>query len=114
MADPIAQYDLTLVRGDTFERQTFVMQDSSGAHIDFTGYTALAQVRAAANAPGVILEFTTGVNADGDAFIEATAEQTSATGALPSGVWDLQLTSPSGRNRTYLAGDVTIIQDVSR
>lgn len=114
MADPIAPYDLTVVRGDTFERQTFVMEDADGVHVSFTGYTVLAQVRVAANAPAVLLEFTSGVDANGDPYIEATAEETAATGAISKGVWDLQMTSPSLRTRTYMAGDVEIIQDVSR
>jgi len=113
MAESIAPYDLTLVRGDTFERRTFVMEFEDGSHVDFTGYTVLAQVRPAANAPLVLLEFTSGIDENGDPFIEASSADTTATGPIPKGVWDLQMTSPAGRTRTYMAGDVTIVQDVS-
>jgi hypothetical protein len=113
MADSIPTYDLTLVRGDTYERRTFVMEYSDGSHADFTGYTVLAQARPSANAPRLLIEFASGVDENGDPYIEASSADTTAIGPISKGVWDLQMTSPAGRTRTYLAGDVTIIQDVS-
>lgn len=110
-----AQYDLEMVRGDYFERQTFIMTGSDSAHIDFTGWTAKAQARIGPNVDGEpLIEFICGINDDGDPYIEATGAQTAAVGAISEAGWDLQLTSPGSKPKTFISGKVTITPDYTR
>lgn len=109
-----ADYDLTVVRGDVYERLTFAMTDQDDVHVDFTGYTVAAQVRQTTEAATPLLTFTCGVDGNGDPYLEAPAEDTAAMGALTAGVWDLQLTPPAGEPRTYVRGRVAIVLDVTR
>lgn len=68
MARTPASYDLTGVRGSTFE-EDFAYQDEAGAPVDLTGYSAELQVRTldgqygTTDADTLVMEATTGADA---------------------------------------------------
>lgn len=105
-----ATYDLTLYQGDTFTR-TFKFETPGGEPVDITTWTWTAQIRAhprAATATALVC--TPGV--DGVLTVELSAE---AAAALPAeGVWDLQASDSGGWEHTWLAGNVTVLPEVSR
>lgn len=115
MANPIGVYDIDdLVRGDTFERRTFVMSGEDDQHISFAGWTPKAQIRISPLVDEVLLEFAVGIDVNGDPWIEATPTQTASLGSIKNAFWDLELTSTAGKKKTYLGGKVTIWPDVTR
>lgn len=114
MASEIPEYTLDIVRGDTLERVTFVMEDADGAHISYAGHTDIkAQVRVDANLEGPpLIELQCGVDVDGDLYVQATAEATAAVGAVSEAVWDIESTG-SGKKHTRMRGPVEITSDVT-
>lgn len=97
-------------RGDAFEKSLEVLNED-GTEFDFTGYTALMQVR---KRPGsdVIEEFSSE-----DASIALNAgeiiiEKDSIVGASGSYIYELQI-SKDGRNRTIVTGDFVIQSDLT-
>ena len=123
---PAAQ-DLTIYQGDTYDfffrlrervwdsgSETYV----AGSYIDLTGYTnGKAQIRATPADSTVLAEFTVTLSNQstipGGVLLTLTASQTAA---LPTtgGVWDVQLTSPTAEIRTYIAGAVRVLPEVTR
>lgn len=106
-------YPITLYRGDTRIWRDEFADAVTGRPIDLTGYEFRAQVR----------------DADGEVIAEMSVDTSEAatgviTRTLSAGVtaalstararWDLELTSPDGFVRTYMAGAVRIRGDVSQ
>jgi hypothetical protein len=111
------EVSLVLQQGDDWE-ETFAFRattDPVGEYWDLTGWTGTCQIRDA--------------NADDDDTTEPLAELT-CTGStdgmtvflsheqaqtLPRRCkWELQLTNPAGRRRTWLKGPVTVNREVAR
>lgn len=119
------KYDLDLYQGDTF-RRTFRVRarlfdtDSglwtAGDYIDLTGYTGKCQFRETVIATDVAAELAVTIldqNATpgGISVTLTPAQATALTKAAYK--WDLQLTNPAGDVSTYLAGTVTVTQEVT-
>lgn len=111
-----ATRDLTIYKGDTFTMQVRLRQKTvdglAGASVDLTGATPKAQVRTDYDAPAVLADFTCTLApaTSGIIQLELSAAQTAT---FTTGVWDLQVTFPDGRIRTYVTGTVTTQKEVT-
>lgn len=107
-------YPITLYRGDTRIWRDEFADAATGRPLDLSGYTFRAQVRSGVD--GAVIA-TMGIDdsqaSNGVITRTLTAAQTGALTAA-RGAWDLELTSPDGFVRTYLAGAVRIRGDVSK
>lgn len=112
--------NLSIYKGDTFPFYARIQglddDGESMGYLDLTGCTPLAQIRSTADSATVLATFDCEIPAQtgdnlGRVNIRLEAEDTVT---LVNGVWDLQLTWPNGDVFTYLAGKVSVIQDVSR
>ncbi len=91
--------------------------DESGEPLDLSGFTVRAQVRASKEAGDVLHEFSTEAG-------NAAAEQSSVTLSLSpavssawswrNGVYDVELTDPSGRVARIAEGSVVVSPEVTR
>lgn len=101
--------DMEFWRGDT---QVFniVLQNEDGTPIDLTGATAMAVIRQDFTNP-TTYEFDCSIH-DGNQVTITLSAETSAT--IPGGnyIWNFQITFSDGSVRTFLAGDVTVDEDV--
>lgn len=108
-----AKIDIKVRIGDT-ETFTFNVEDDDGTPINLGASTFQAQIRSSAAATSTIAEFSTAVTSTGGGqfYISLTSGTTSAL-TPQNAVWDLQQTV-SGVVSTLIAGDVRIVQDVTR
>jgi len=108
-----ASFPLTIRTGDT-ETVSVSMQTAAGAAINITGRTYQAQIRDTAASTAVIATFSCSVT-DGTAgtFACTLDAATTATLTPQTAVWDCQ-ENTSGVITTLLAGQVWIVQDVTR
>lgn len=115
---PLA-YDLHYYRGDTYRRTVRISDinedGTQGEPKDLTGCTVLAQVREYYDGK-VLSVINTTINPDQVEFtgyldLELDTHMTDLEGQV--GIWDLQITWPSGDVYTYLKGNVTCKLDVS-
>ena len=108
-------YNISHTASDTFNLQV-VYKDSNDAAVDLTGYTVAMQVRdrpggtvwasSTGGSPSLTITVTTGT---GTMDISGTV-----SGTAPAvGVYDLQLTSSGGIVDTILAGQFTLLQEVT-
>lgn len=114
MADPLpAKVPLTLYRGDSRTWQdTFTLDD---VPLDLTGYEFLCQIRTGPSLDVVSAVEVEVLDAEAGQIRRALTATEARKLVPPRGVWDLQLIRTSdGFTRTYLAGQVTVIGDVSR
>lgn len=108
--------NLTLYQGDSFDFTFRLRQKNSdgtaGDYVDLTGVTPKAQIRATQDDSAVLMEFTAALTSNpGEVTLTLTPTQTAA---LANGVWDVQLTFPDGQVKTYLAGTIKAIKEVTR
>jgi len=103
-------YDLTLYQGDTWT-QVFRFETPGGEPVDISTWTWAAQIRAHPRAAAAVTLTCTPGN-DGVLTVELAAED--AAGLPATGVWDLQAADADGWEHTWLAGDVTVLPEVSR
>ena len=108
-----ANYPLTIRTGDT-ETVSVAMQNAAGSAINITGRTYQAQIRDIAASTAVLATFTCTVT-NGTAGTFACTLGTATTAALSpqTAVWDCSENN-SGVVTTLLAGQVFIVQDVTR
>lgn len=102
--------NLKIYQGDYVELY-LVLKDSGGTPMNLTGYTPKAQIKPTYGG-AVSAEFECTVTANpGEIHIFLSSEDCAA---LEAGdyIWDFQLTSVGG-TRTYLAGDVVVIPEVT-
>ena len=112
MGNP-APYNLTIRTGDT-ETVSVSMVNAAGAAIDITGRTYQAQIRDTAASTAILATFNCTVT-NGTAGTFACTLGTATTAALTpqTAVWDCSENN-SGVVTTLLAGQVFIVQDVTR
>lgn len=105
-------YNLTLYRGDTGRWQFVLWADAAKTEaVDLTGVTGVATIRDKATGGSFALSMECTVTPPNviDMVLESEASRD-----LPSkGVWDLQLTWPSGDITSVLRGSVAVTQDVT-
>lgn len=86
--------------------------------VDLTGYTAASQIRESYDAVSPIVSLTTGSGivlggVTGTIDLVITAAVTTAI-TIDKGVWDLELTNPSGEVIRLLSGKVTFKPEVTK
>jgi hypothetical protein len=107
-----ANYDLIIYRGDYFPISVTI-RDSNNVALNLTGYTAEALIKPD-YASATTYAFTATITAATgkvDLLLPSTVSATLVPGSY---IWDFQLTDPSGNVRTYIAGDVTVYDEVSK
>lgn len=112
MAVP-ADQDLTITRGDTETIVVTITSDGT-TPINITGRTYRAQIRSSQDATTVKASFTCTVTDAANGQVTATLSATNSA-TLASGIyyWDLE-ENASGVISTILAGNVTVLADVTR
>ena len=113
------RYDLLIDQGATLNIVA-TWNDSSGAPINLTNYTARMSVRASYSSATTVLDLNTANSgiilggALGTITIIATATTTTALTAPFSGVYDLELVSAGGVITRLLEGTATISPEVTK
>lgn len=107
-----SNYDLVLYRGDYFNT-SIVIKDSEGVVLNLNGYTAECSIRTNFSAEPAYNAVCTVTPAAGKVEIMFPSSVTKDISAGPY-VWDFQITNPDGNVRTYLAGDVTVYDEVTK
>lgn len=103
--------DLRIYQGDDFDLN-YEFQDATGVVINLTGYVGAAHFRRDYTDTNPIVATVT-ISPDG---LLLTMSLSSAQTSVMNGdyIYDLQLTSPSGKKRTYVTGDVIVDREVTR
>lgn len=116
------RYDLEIYKGDT-PKFTFNLSDTGGP-IDFTGATAIVQVKTVAGDGSEGTAVTPGPTVNSTNFatgvvvieVSVAASNALAVAAAPTYIdglmWELEVTDSSGNVRTYLGGLIKIYEDV--
>ena len=113
MAQP-ADQDLTITRGDTETLVVTITSDEAGTPVNITGRTYRAQIRLTPDSNTVKASFTCTVTSGANGQVTCVLAAADSA-ALPVGLgyWDLEETA-SGVVSTILAGNVTVLADVTR
>lgn len=111
-------YDLSIEQGSTFPL-SIVWRDPLKVPIDLTGYSAAMQVRKTYSDPTALITASTANGKItlggilGTVSVVIPASDTSSV-SFKRGVYDLELTSPTGVVSKLLRGDVEMIPEVTR
>lgn len=112
-ADALPQnYDLVLYKGD-YVRLNVLVRDAQGVPVSMVGATPKAQLKSDYTDRDP-KEFTCSVDFQAEGLIELYLPSSITSLLLPgSYIYDFQVTYENGDTRTYLAGDVTVINEVT-
>lgn len=112
MAVP-ADQDLTITRGDTETLVVTITSDGS-TPVNITGRTYRAQIRSSQDSTTIKASFTCTVTSGANGQVTCVLSAADSA-TLPVGIafWDLEETA-SGVVSTILAGNVTVLADVTR
>ena len=112
MAQP-ADQDLIITRGDTETLVVTITTDGS-TPVNITGRTYASQIRTQQDSTTIKASFTCTVTNGAAGEVTCVLSSTSSA-ALSAGLyfWDLQETA-SGTVSTILAGNITVLADVTR
>lgn len=101
--------DFSMWQGDS-QDFTVKLNDSLGAPIPLTGFTAQATMRASFNAP-TSYDFDCTIQNGNEVRIYMSSADSEL---VPAGdyIWNFQITNTAGDVRTYLAGDVKVYAQV--
>ncbi len=109
--------DIEIRRNDTFRGafRIWTLVNGVKTYTNLSGYVGKAQMRQIATSSDVLLEFDVQVDLSmlGLVRFSATPVQTAAL-PMDGGVYDLQLTSPSGDIDTFLTGGARVVSGVTR
>lgn len=106
-----ANQDLVIYKGDYVELFVTV-NDALGAPVDLTGQTPKAQLKADYD-ESYAISFTCslpGPTGQVRIYLPSSVSSTLVPGSY---IWDFQVTNATGQTRTYLAGDVTVYNEVT-
>jgi hypothetical protein len=110
-------YNLTLVKNVTWDGLRVLCQDSDGAAVDLTGWSAAAQVRKKRDAGTVILDLQPVITdaEAGEVTLPEIPAGSSAGYACGGYVWDLVMTDADGKKRgPILSGTFVITTSITR
>lgn len=108
-----ATYNLALYRGDSCHWQFNLWADSAQTQpVDLTGVVVDSMIRDRALGGSYMLALACTVTVPNTIDMTLDPIDSSAM-TITKGVWDLQLTYPSGDIVTILAGTVSVTQDVT-
>jgi hypothetical protein len=104
-------YDLEIYKGD-FVEAFVIVRDDNADPINLTGYTAQAQLKTNYDdSSPVEFECTvTGPTGQVRIYLSSADSSTLVPGDY---IWDFQVVNPDGDARTYIAGDVTVHNEVT-
>ena len=110
---------LYLYRGDTIVA-SFDIENALGAKEDLTGCSVLMKVKATPESSDVLFTFDTEIDLeiDGDTVIKSRIIATIVAGDWATidwneGVYDIQVTYPSGIVQTFAYGTISVPKDVT-
>ena len=108
--------NLVMYQGDTFELIFQLKEKGTGLPVDLTGCTPKSEIRISAASPDVVETFTAALAPaiDGKVRLSLTAAETTALAPGTALVWDVQLLWPDGVVKTYLAGSINVLPEVTR
>lgn len=112
---PAAKLNLTVEQGADFYKR-LVWRDKNKRPVNLTGYAAKMQVRSSAGSPAIILELSTAngrIAFPGSGAIELIIAA-SDTEAIASGVYDLKLYTPGGKEIRFIEGKLTVMPGVTK
>ena len=105
------KYDLALYRGDTFRRSFTLWSDTERTvPLDLAGATAAAEIRDKSGGASIAVM---GCVIEQPNIVHVSLDESAWLQPVPSGVWDLEITFPSGDVATPVAGKVAITGDVT-
>lgn len=113
-----SEFNVDLKRGDTWEFSP-VWNQENGSPYNLTGYTARLQIRESVEATDAVHTLSTAAGSivltplEGKITCTLTAVQSAGMQAKRY-VYDLELTSPTGKVITILEGQFNIYADVTR
>lgn len=107
-----SNHDLYIYKGDYVEIFV-VLNDSLGDPLDLTGFTAAAQLKTNYDDSAPV-DFECTIDAPLTGEVRIYLPSTSSSTLTPGDyIWDFQVANASGDVRTYLAGDVTVYDEVT-
>jgi len=105
-------YDIVMYKGDYYEL-LLTVKDSNGTAMNLTGYTPKSTLKTGYDDPGgvsFVCTVTDAANGKVRLFLSSTTTSTLLPGSY---IWDFQITSSLGETKTYLAGDVVVVNEVT-
>lgn len=108
----VPQHNLGIVQGQDGDGILVPVVDVANTPVDMTGWTGRAQVRETYEAE-LVDELTVTCNSTG-VLVTWTGIQTSLWPQFTWGVWDLEVTSPSGNTTRLIEGKVYLSPEVTR
>lgn len=111
-----AKRNLAIYRGDDYAHElTFTDDADPPGSLDVSSYVFLAQIRkGTSHSSGLLATFNVDMSRAGTGVIVLSLDEDVTATLNESGMWDLQVTLPSGSVQTWLAGRVVLTADVSR
>ena len=119
-----AYQPMSAYRGDTFTFSLRIVGKNPATGesylLDTTGFTARYQVRETVDSTTVLTAapITVGISGTGDTATNLTVRiPDTVTATYPHGAnwrYDLELTDPSGRRKTLMFGEFTVMGDVAK
>lgn len=108
--------NLVMYQGDTFELIFQLKEKGVGTPVNLTGCIPKSEIRTSAASPDVVETFTAVLDpaVDGKVKLSLTAAETTALSPGAALVWDVQLLWPDGVVKTYLAGTINVLPEVTR
>jgi len=104
--------DLEIYKGDYYE--FFIeLQDESGSVVDISSDTPKAQLRTNYDASDAV-DLDTSIDDDGDIRIYISSQICSTLNPNVGYIWDLQTTNYKGDVKTWVTGDVTVLNEVTK
>lgn len=103
--------DLIIYKGDYVEL-IVTLKDASNVPLNLVGTTPSAMMKTdySDRAPKIFTCTLTGTPGEVRIFMSSTITSQLLPGSY---IWDFQVTSATGETRTYLAGDVTVYNEVT-
>lgn len=115
--------DLVLYQGDdwskTFRLGSRASADSDIEYWDLTGWTGRSQFRVKATSEDVLVTLSVVIGddqdtSDGAGYFTVSMTDTQSASLPKRCFWDIELTDTSGFKRTFAAGSVEVIREVTR
>ena len=104
------------IKGDTFKSVQFTFQDNLGAGIDLTGATLRCQFRSKTKTGVIALDISSGSGitvTDATNGVFVIDEFTPLTWDVDTYFYDVQTTFADATIKTYIQGDVKVVQDTT-
>ena len=104
--------DIRIYKGDYYEWY-ISLEDSVGSTVDISQDTPKAQLRETYESEAPI-ELDCDVDSDGDIRIYLSSAVSSTLNPNKDYIWDLQTTNYKGDTKTWVTGDVDVLNEVTR